>query len=266
MIEDFAPPGITAADGRLALSGTAAALRSWLDSRFRAAALADGALECHFPSSIARQTLTRAGYFESFPDGATTIGAGPRSDFFLSPAVCYHAYALLADRVVERPVVLTASQTCFREADRAAPGLADERLTRLWEFTMREVIFIGPAEWVAAHCRRWTEWTQALARDLELSGAIEPATDAFFGDVSRGQRLIQQLKHLKDELRLTIGSGSVAAASFNLHETFFGNRFDLRLPDGSVAHSGCAAFGLERWALALLVQRGERAALDVLKG
>lgn len=285
MIEDFAPTGVAAADGRLALIGTAAALCRWFDGKFRAAALANGAVECHFPSSIARQTLTRAGYFESFPDGATTIGAGPHTDFFLSPAVCYHAYALLADQALECPVVLTASQTCFREVDRAAPAASaitepqtsepanqrtreftDERVTRLWEFTMREVIFVGPAEWVAAHCRRWTEWTHALSRELELSGAIEPATDAFFGDFSRGQRLIQQLKHLKDELRLTIGSRSVAAASFNLHETFFGSRFDLRLPDGSAAHSGCAAFGLERWALALLAQRGERAALDVLKG
>lgn len=247
---------VIAADGRLALTGLAASLRAWLDARFRAMALADHATECHFPASIGRDTLARAGYFESFPDGATPIGSGPRSDFFLTPAVCFHAYGLFADRTLERPLLLTAALPCFREADRRHAAAA---VARLWEFTMREIVFIGPAQWVAAQHRHWMERTQTLAHELELAWTIAPATDSFYGELSRGQRLIQQLKRLKDEMRLTLGEGTVAAASFNLHETYFGQRFDLRLPDGSPAHSGCAAFGLERWALALLAQRGDQA-------
>jgi seryl-tRNA synthetase len=252
--------GARAVGGRLTLTGLGAELCRWLDARVRDAALADGAVECRFPASIARDTLARAGYFESFPDGAAPIGNGPEAAYLLSPAVCYHAYALLADRTLEQPALLTAAQTCFREADRAADHPA-----RLWEFTMREVIFLGPPAWVAAQRDAWIARTEALARELGLDGAIEPATDPFFGDLSRGQRLMQQLKHLKDELRLAIGSTSVAAASVNLHETFFGRRFGIALPDGSIAHSGCAAFGLERWALAILAQRGEHGARTLLQ-
>jgi seryl-tRNA synthetase len=131
MIQDFGRPGTVTAGGRLAMTGIAASLRSWFDARIRTMALADGAHECHFPSSIARETLDRAGYFDSFPDGAAAIGTGPRTDFFLTPAVCFHAYALLADRAIEEPLTLTACQTCFREADRRA---GDPAITRLWEY------------------------------------------------------------------------------------------------------------------------------------
>lgn len=246
---------------RLALTGTAAALHGWFDEQLRTMALDAGAIERVFPQSIAGATLTRAGFFDAFPDGASPVGNGAPADRFLPPAVCYHAYAALADRVLDSPALLTAAQTCFRDADR---GSHDE--WRLWQFTMREIVFIGPGPWVAEQRRAWTRRARAFAERLELAAAVEPATDPFFGGVSRGRRLIQQLKHLKDELRLTMGPLAIAAASFNSHETFFGSRFGLTLGDGTVAHSGCAAFGLERWTLAFLSQRGEDAAAELLKG
>ena len=245
---------------RLSLTGPAAALPHWFDEQFRAMAIDAGAADAAFSPTIGGSTLTRAGFFESFPGGATAA-ADAADDAFLPPAVCYHAYAALADRRLDEPVLLTAAQTCYRDADRASDDEA-----RLWEFRMREVVFIGPAGWVAGQRRAWTSRAVEFAARLQLAARVEPATDPFFGDVSRGRRLIQQLKHLKDELRLTLGTRTIAAASFNTHESFFGSRFGLTLADGSVAHSGCAAFGLERWTLALLAQRGERAAEDIVKG
>jgi len=52
---------------------------------------------------------------------------------------------------------------------------------------------------------------------------------------------------------------SVAAASFNPHERFFGEAFDIRLADGSPAASACVAFGIERWLLAFLAAHGTSA-------
>ncbi len=71
--------------------------------------------------------------------------------------------------------------------------------------------------------------------------------------------MLQRLKGLKQELRLAVGDDTVAAASFNLHEGFFGDAFDIRLPDGSPAASGCVAYGIERWLLAFLAAHGTSA-------
>jgi seryl-tRNA synthetase len=249
----------TLGDGRALLLGTTARLVRWLDDRFLQMAREGGAVECRFPAAISNDVLTRAGYFEAHPDGATALG-GSAASYSLPPAVCYHAYAMLAGTRLEAPMRLTASQTCFREADR--PALTSDRL---WEFTMREAIFIGPAEWVSAERTRWAERIDAFARDLRLSASRVPATDPFFAGAGRGRHLIQQLKGLKQELRMSVGSDTIAVASFNLHERFFGTRFDITLQEGIAAHSGCAAFGLERWALAYIHQNGSAAA-DALVG
>jgi hypothetical protein len=56
----------------------------------------------------------------------------------------------------------------------------------------------------------------------------------------------------------------MAIASFNNHETFFGEAFSISLARyghptsdrATPAWSGCVAFGIERWLLALLVEHG----------
>jgi len=258
MRHDLAADFETLGDGRAVLRGAAAGLVRWFDDRFRQMALEEGACEYRFPATIGAQTLTRAGYFEAHPDGATRIANGS-SDYLLPPAVCYHAYAALANSRVAAPARLTACSTCFREADR--PALTRDRL---WEFTMREVIFIGPGPWVREERERWTARVSRFASEIRLSGSTEAASDPFFTSAGRGRQLIQRLKGLKDELRMPAGQEGVAVASFNLHETFFGNRFGLMLEDGAPASSGCVAFGLERWALAFLCQRGARAAATLM--
>ena len=214
-----------------------------------------GAEEYRFGSAIARETLARADYFEAFPDGATSITDNGSSRYFLSPAVCYHAYEQFAGQRFDRPITITAELPCFREADRTAGGAG-----RLWEFTMREVVFVGAAAWVAARREEWMSRVSAFAASCGLDSSIEPAMDPFFGATGRGKRLLQQVKGLKYELRLAAGQDSLPVASFNLHETFFGERFAMTLQDGTDAHSACVAFGLERWVLVFLAQRGHVAA------
>ena len=83
------------------------------------------------------------------------------------------------------------------------------------------------------------------------------ATDPFFRPGARAKQVLQQLKELKHELLLPIGPRTtIAASSFNLHETFFGDAFDIRLPSGKPVVTACVAFGLERWLLAFLVRHG----------
>jgi hypothetical protein len=247
-------------DGRLRLHGVGAALCRWLDDRFLRMALDAGATECRFPSTIPRETLARAGFLDAFPGGATALAQDRGDDgYVLCPAVCYHAYAYVAGSRIDAPSTLTAAQTCFREMDRAAASRS-----RLWEFTMREVIFLGREEWVTGRCDEWARRVHEFASRLELRGAVEPATDPFFGAEGRGRRLLQQIKELKRELRLDCDGGRVAVASVNRHETFFSSRFAFELAGGGAAHSGCVAFGIERWALAFLDQRGPDAAAAIV--
>jgi seryl-tRNA synthetase len=69
---------------------------------------------------------------------------------------------------------------------------------------------------------------------------------------------MQRAGALKYELQLAVDAAgrTIAAASFNHHHDFFGTRFGISLADGSPAHSGCVAFGIERWVLAVLAQHG----------
>ena len=108
-----------------------------------------------------------------------------------------------------------------------------------------------------------------FARSLGLRVELTRASDPFFGtSETRGRKLMQRLKELKFEMRAPIGipAMKLAIASFNLHELFFAQRFGLRLQDGTEAYTGCVAFGLERWVLALVSELGLSGAFSLAEG
>jgi hypothetical protein len=73
--------------------------------------------------------------------------------------------------------------------------------------------------------------------------------------------LLQQVKALKHELVVeSPRHDGIAISSFNNHERFFGEAFNIRLPDGLPVTTACAAFGVERWMLAILMAHGTDAA------
>ena len=68
---------------------------------------------------------------------------------------------------------------------------------------------------------------------------------------------------LKFEMLIPVRSADepTACMSFNCHRDHFGATWGLRCEDGTVAHTGCVAFGIDRLALALFAQHG----LDLAK-
>jgi seryl-tRNA synthetase len=235
--------------GSLQFHGAAREFFGAIDAGLAGLAREAGALPWSPPATISRESLDRAGYFQAFADTAV---AATEAAAFLPPAACYHLYAAWRDRRVDDECLVTLATTCARHEARAADDAG-----RLRQFRMREVVFIGRPDWIAATRDDWMARASAFAASMGLAGSLEPATDMFFGNQGRGRRLIQQVRQLKFELRMDAGRfGRLAVASFNLHETFFGSRFGITLADGSVASSGCAAFGIERWTLASLAQRG----------
>jgi seryl-tRNA synthetase len=262
--------------GQAALCGVPLALLRYFDSVARAWARDLGAEEHQYPSLIPLATLARAGHPQSFPQHltvATHVGGSLaalraaaewpealRAEHLappahaLAPAVCYHCYAQRQGRTLApQPLVVSAVGRCFRyESGHLRP------LERLWDFTMREIVVFGSEAEVEDARRALIGRASRLMRELALDGRIETATDPFFTRESAGRRLVQRLRALKYELRLTLDDGgrSVAVASFNHHQDFFGQRFDVRQQSGAYAHTGCVAFGLERWVLAFLTQHG----------
>jgi seryl-tRNA synthetase len=231
------------------------------------------------PPAIDFATLTRAEYFASFPhwltlashlrdedetlrevaahgEPAVLYAASAPPQAALNPAVCYHVYAALAGQVIERARIVTAQSECWRHE-----GTRHATLERGWAFTMREIICVGSAADARAFLERSTDRVTHFARSLDLDATLAVATDPFFAPTARAKHMLQLLKQLKHELLLPMSANAtVAASSFNLHDTFFGDAFDIRLRDGRPATTACVAFGLERWLLAFLVKHGPDAA------
>jgi seryl-tRNA synthetase len=268
-----------AAPGLVGLRGDALALHRALERALAAAAGADAAEEWAPPPALPLATLARADYFASFPQWLTLAAHLPEDDARLErvardadpaaaaraacvpgeaalpPAVCYHVYAALAGQTLRASRAVAVRGTCWRhEGDRLRP------LARGWAFTMCEGVCVGGADDVAAFRERGLARAAALAAALGLAAEVAEATDPFFAPTARGRALLQRVKGLKQELLLPVGGERVAAASFNLHEGFFGEAFDIRLAGGGAAASACVAYGVERWLLAFLAAHGTRAA------
>jgi acyl carrier protein len=232
--------------GMVRLTGVAARLFTAFDDAFARWARELGADDIAAPATIATATLERAGFINSFPQLLLRAGG----DLAYSPAACYHRYAALAGTALTAPVVLGVHARCRRVETAPRP------LERATEFTMREVVVLGTSQDVERVRRRLLRRVDRFVTALALDGAIEPASDPFFTSDSAGRALAQSAGELKHELRLSLEGGRrIAAASFNRHHDHFGRAFDISFAQ-QPAHSGCIAFGVERWVLAFFTQHG----------
>jgi seryl-tRNA synthetase len=271
-------PGVTG------LRGDTAILFAALERRIADACLGETSDEWRVPPAIDFATLSRADYFASLPQWLTLAShLSGREDVLLhvaehsepavavrdaamppivalNPAVCYHVYAGLAGQTLHSPRLVTAQAGCWRHE-----GARHGSLERGWAFTMREVVLVGDEMDAKAFLRRASARATRLAESLGLEPTIALATDPFFaptgGAAGRAKQIVQRIKELKHELLLPLGDQrTTAAASFNLHDTFFGEAFRIRLSDGRPATTACMAFGVERWTLAFVVAHGPDAA------
>jgi acyl carrier protein len=241
-------------DGLYRLAGSAAELADFFDATFARWGQELGADDVVAPELIPMATLERAGFLAEFPH-LLVKATGEHADAAYAPAACYHRYAGLAGASLERALVLGVCGNCRRAETDAAP------LERAIRFTMRETVTVGRRQDVERTQHRLLRRVDRFVTMLSLDGGISPASDPFFIRDS-GQALMQRAGALKQELRLSLDNGRrVAVASFNRHHDYFGRRFSITMQgaqgeQGAPAHSGCVAFGIERWVLAFLTQHG----------
>jgi seryl-tRNA synthetase len=215
-------------------------IESALDRRISDLAEPHGVVLVDPPFLLSREFLGRVEFFSSFPRRAVAAG---RSGLVLPPATCYRLFQALQDTDLAEPIMATLTGACFRKERRYNEA-------RRHAFTMREVVFLAGEEAVGALRDALGGASLGLANELGLEATLEDAQDAFFAEPGRAKRLLQRLLRLKVELVAPVAGTPVPIASFNLHQDFFGTRLGLSLA-GAPAWSGCAAWGIERWRLAL---------------
>jgi len=245
-------------DGRATLGPGALAVRSDLDRRFAEWGVSLGAAPTAYPTVLAVDELVPLDYFANFPHLASVVGglrAGPppagRPDLgpdnltepghALPSAACYSAYLDLRESTLDGPVLVTTAANCFRREDHY------DGLRRLYGFTMREVVCVGPRETVLDFLSTGKARVRSFLDALGPPYEVAAATDPFF-DPSGARSLMQKLFPVKEEF---LAGGDLAIASVNFHRNFFGERCAIRLPSAEPAFTGCVAFGLERWLAAL---------------
>jgi len=128
---------------------------------------------------------------------------------------------------------------------------------RLQMFHQREHVRIGGADEVLAWRETWMARAKKLFEMAGLNATLGPASDPFFGRAGKLLANNQREQGLKFEALVPIASvNPTAVASFNLHHEHFGSAFAIQQHDGSIAHSSCVGFGLERITLALFHAHG----------
>lgn len=269
--------------GQWALVGPAAGLRAALDARLQTLATAVDAEPWHLPSiEMAADLIPDTGYFSSHPQHVTfgyhlpphfsglrefsvaakaarLAGIGDAHDlqptgFILEPFVCHNVYRALRGARLGAGRVITALGNAYRYE-----GFRFQPLLRQWEFSMREAVLVGDAEWVAARRLRLLELTEALVADLDLGATVEVATDPFFVSEAGSARAFQMLQSTKLELRLVLdATRATAAASFNLHGRHFTAPLDIRAAGDvpPLLETACVGWGLERWMAAFVARWG----------
>jgi seryl-tRNA synthetase len=270
------------AQGIFSLGPLVTRLIDYFEKRFLELAASFDAEPYRFPTLIPARYLERVNYFRAFPHSLTFAthlredldaidhfaqhavcdehGLNISPDSFsqiqtlLSPAVCYHLYFALADQPLPSGrVTATAVSNCFRYESTNLVSLE-----RLWNFTMREVIFVGSKEFVLDNRETARLRMRQVFEEIGLAYRVESATDPFFIGEFRKQSVFQSAFQLKFEIRarLPFKDSTLAVGSYNYHQNFFGRHLNITLPDGTPAHTGCVAFGLERMAYAFLAQYG----------
>ena len=255
-------------------------LTNLFDREVRAIADRIPAVPHQFPTLIGADVMDRCHYLRSFPSALTLVShlredLGAIQNFakvaawdgerlvcdpaslssiqcLLAPSICFHYYAWLQNRSIDRTCV-TAIGKCFRFESKSMAGLE-----RLWDFTMREVIFAGPGEYVLERRQRVVDETIALLDKWGLAYEIKSATDPFFIEDYAAMTAFQLAFELKFEILapLPYKQTDLAIGSFNYHQDFFGRSFAISGKSGAPIHTSCVGFGLERVALAFLAQHG----------
>jgi seryl-tRNA synthetase len=242
------------------------------------------AKDSHFPAMIDADTLHKCGYFDSHPNAVTFVGNViedfdaieefrkanscsegallPKQEHIhvdgmcLNPAACFPCYPTLTGQNFDQGQCYTWLGRVFRYESRNINGL-----DRLYEFNVRELVFVGDEDYVRSIRNKAMPIVEELANFMDIDCQVQTATDPFFATVSAAKKFWQASQEVKCEIKIPslANDGTVkqlACGSINIHGNFFGKRFGFTCQNGEPAQTGCVGLGIERWVLAAFTQHG----------
>lgn len=223
-------------------------------------------VEYVYPIMIPMRYLKQCEYFGEFPRSATflsTLDGNVKSSrvckfpflqYQTEPehvgkaAVCLHCFPHFENKIISEPVTITTQGRCYRHE-------SGDMKTHLWEFIMRESIYLGSAESVRNRLEEIRHLAEEWLARLGVQFWIETADDPFFARNPVVLKMTRLVRDSKYELRIGDSKDSLAAASFNFHGPHFSKSFNIT--DGKkYLATGCAGFGIERLTYAFLTQYG----------
>ncbi len=238
-----------------------------------------------FPVLISADVLLKCGYFDSHPNAACFVGHvvddfdaieefrsnNAEADsvnlpdkehlqipgMCLNPAACFPCYPSLSGaNVSPAGQIFTWKGRVFRHESKNVAGL-----DRLWEFNVREIVFVGSDAYVARRRAEVLPLVAQLTEHLDLDCRVETAADPFFATVAAAKTFWQRAQEVKNEIMVPVAvrpdgtERRIACGSINLHGNFFGHRFGF-VCDGESAFTACVGLGIERLVLACFAQHG----------
>lgn len=248
-----------------------------LDKEFTRIAAKHGAEQREYPSVLNKSNMSRNQYHIHFPQnifGVTSVRHDykainnfrkmaqiePSDEFFvfqgeiLQPCICYHCYEELQGKSLLDGKMLTGKGKCFRHEIEWR-----KNNFRRSEFTMREIVYIGTEASVLHMRNQIMEDVWDFFDSLGLKGRIATATDPFFFSQDlKTKGTYQMMSNAKYELLVTTSSGKeVSIASFNYCQDMLCSKYEIKGHNEAALHSGCVAFGIDRWKEALKDIQGQ---------
>jgi len=289
MVRGTTAPGdgvIMAGRGQVMLEGTPLQLFRYLENALAELEQNWTTQELLTPTLIPADVLAKCDYFRSFPNTVTfachlepeasvinafrarhekrtTIDDGALADMStpeacLSPAVCYHVYHR------NQGLTLPAEGAAYRVRGKCFRYESSNlrEMTRLWDFSMRELVFLGTSDYVLEERERSVELIGEFLDNLGLAVEIRTASDPFYIAPDASSKTYFQLTaETKYELSAVLPNEQrLAIGSLNYHTDFFGRAFDINVEGAGPAFSTCIGFGLERFVCAFLAQHGKNPA------
>ncbi len=170
-------------------------------------------------------------------------------------AVCLNSYPRFENKIFDsgESIALTSVGKVFRNESKNV-----QSLERLHEFSMREIIFFGSADYVDNSLKKCAQWCVDFVKKFKLNSIVQSANDPFFAENFATLQFYQVSQVSKYELKLLnpFSKNQVSCASLNNHGTHFSKAFNIKFDKNDFIFTGCAGWGLERCIFMIYAQYG----------